>query len=109
MNGIAYTRFELLRTFRNRRFLFFSLGFPLVFFWLIAAPQHNKIISGTGLTYAAYYMISLASFGTMMSMISTGARIAGELVGRGDEHRFLRRRHTQLGPQPALGLGKARS
>ena len=47
MSGIAYTRFELLRTFRNRRFLLFALGFPLVFFWLIAAPQHNKIISGT--------------------------------------------------------------
>jgi ABC-2 type transport system permease protein len=50
----------------------------VVFFWLIASPQHNKIIKGTGLTYAAYYMVSLASFGTMMSMISTGARIAGE-------------------------------
>ena len=24
-----YLRFELLRTFRNRRFFFFSLGFPL--------------------------------------------------------------------------------
>jgi ABC-2 type transport system permease protein len=78
MNGIGYTRFELLRTFRNRRFLLFSLGFPLVFFWLIAAPQHNTIIAGTGLPYATYYMVSLASFGTMMSMISTGARIAGE-------------------------------
>jgi ABC-2 type transport system permease protein len=78
MSGIAYTRFELLRTFRNRRFLLFALGFPLVFFWLIAAPQHNKIISGTGLTFATYYMVSLASFGTMASMISTGARIAGE-------------------------------
>ena len=41
MNGIAYTRFELRRTFRNRRFLLFSLGFPLVFFWLIAGPQHK--------------------------------------------------------------------
>jgi ABC-2 type transport system permease protein len=78
MSGIVYARYELLRTFRNRRFWFFSLGFPLVFFWLIASPQHNKIIGNTGLTYAAYYMVSLASFGTMMSMISTGARIAGE-------------------------------
>jgi ABC-2 type transport system permease protein len=77
----AYTRFELLRTFRNRRFLLFSLGFPLVFFWLIAAPHHNKIISGTGLTYATYYMVSLASFGTMMSMISTGARVGERQTG----------------------------
>jgi ABC-2 type transport system permease protein len=78
VSGLVYARYELLRTFRNRRFWFFSLGFPLIFFWLIASPQHNKIIQGTGLTYAAYYMVSLASFGTMMSMISTGARIAGE-------------------------------
>ena len=78
MRGLVYTRYELLRTFRNRRFYLFSFGFPLVFFWLLAAPQHNKIISHTGLTYAAYYMVSLASFGTMASMISTGARIAGE-------------------------------
>jgi ABC-2 type transport system permease protein len=78
MNSLVYTRYELLRTFRNRRFYFFSLGFPVIFFWLIASPQHNKIIADTGLTYAAYYMVSLASFGTMMSMIGTGARIAGE-------------------------------
>jgi ABC-2 type transport system permease protein len=78
MNQVAYMRFELLRTFRNRRFFIFSLGIPLVFYWLIASPQHDKVISHTGLTYAAYYMIGLASFGTMMSMISTGARIATE-------------------------------
>ena len=78
MRGLVYTRYELLRTFRNRRFYLFSFGFPLVFFWLLAAPQHNKIISHTGLTYAAYYRVSLASFGTMASMIATGARIAGE-------------------------------
>ena len=78
MTGLGYTRYEMLRTFRNRRFWFFSLGFPIIFFWLIASPQHNTIIKGTGLTFAGYYMVSLASFGTMMSMISTGARIAGE-------------------------------
>jgi ABC-2 type transport system permease protein len=78
MTGLVYARYELLRTFRNWRFSIFALGFPLIFFWLLAGPQHNKIDPGTGLTYAAYYMVSLASFGTMMSMISTGARIAGE-------------------------------
>ena len=28
--ALSYTRFELLRAFRNRRFFFFSLAFPLV-------------------------------------------------------------------------------
>jgi ABC-2 type transport system permease protein len=78
MTGFAYTRFELLRTFRNRRFYLFSLGVPLLLFWVIAGPQHNKIIKGTPLTFGIYYMVSLASFGTMTSMLSAGARIAGE-------------------------------
>ena len=37
-----YTRFELLRTFRNRRFFVFSLGFPLVLYFLIAGPNRNE-------------------------------------------------------------------
>jgi ABC-2 type transport system permease protein len=79
VNGLAYTRYELLRTFRNRRFYLFSLGFPLVLYWVIAAPQRNNHnIAGTGISFPLYYMVGLASFGTMAAMISTGARIAGE-------------------------------
>ena len=37
-------RYELLRTFRNRRFLLFSLAFPLVLFFLVAGPnRHQKL------------------------------------------------------------------
>jgi ABC-2 type transport system permease protein len=78
VSGFAYTRFELLRTFRNRRFFLFSLGFPLVFYWILAAPKHSQLIGGTPFTWGLYYMVGLASFGTMMAMISAGARIAGE-------------------------------
>jgi ABC-2 type transport system permease protein len=79
MSGVAYTRYELLRTFRNRRFFLFSLGFPLIFYWLLAAPQRNNHnFGGSGLPVPLYYMVGLAAFGTMVSMISTGARIAGE-------------------------------
>jgi len=79
MTGLSYTRYELLRTFRNRRFYLFSLGFPLVLYWVIAAPQRNNHdIGGTGISFPLYYMVGLASFGTMAAMISTGARIAGE-------------------------------
>jgi hypothetical protein len=50
-------------------------GIPLIFYWIIAGPKHNQHISGTPFTWGLYYMVGLASFGTM---ISTGARIAGE-------------------------------
>jgi ABC-2 type transport system permease protein len=79
MSSVAYTRYELKRTFRNRRLYFFSLGFPLLLYWLIAAPQRNiHNFNGTGLSFPLYYMVGLASFGTMMAMLTTGARIAGE-------------------------------
>jgi len=79
VTGLLYTRFELKRAFRSRRFLIFSLGFPLVLYFVIAGPQSDKHnFAGTGISAPLYYMAGLASFGTMMSMISTGARIAGE-------------------------------
>ncbi len=79
MNGLVYMRFELRRAFRNRRFFMFSFGFPLVLYFVIAGPQQStRNLAGTGISAPLYYMAGLASFGTMMSMISTGARIAGE-------------------------------
>ena len=79
MTALDYTRIELLRTFRNRRFLLFSLGFPIVLYAVIAVPNRNEQdFGGTGIPFALYYMVSLASFGTMMAMVSSGVRIAGE-------------------------------
>lgn len=78
MSG-SYTRFELLRTFRNGRFFFFSLGFPLILYFVIAGPNRGDDNFGdSGISAPLYYMVGLASFGTMMAMISSGARIAGE-------------------------------
>jgi ABC-2 type transport system permease protein len=68
-----------LRTIRERRLLLFGFGFPLILYFVIAIPnRHIKDFSGTGISAALYYMVSLASFGTMMSMVSTVGRIAGE-------------------------------
>ncbi len=79
MNGLLYMRYELLRTFRNRRFFVLSLGFPLVLYFLIAGPQRNNHnLAGTGLFAPLYYMVGMVSFGTMSGMLSSGARIAAE-------------------------------
>jgi ABC-2 type transport system permease protein len=79
MTSLVYTRYELLRTFRNRRFFIFSLGFPLVLFFLLAGPNRNEHnLASSGLSAPLYYMIGLASFGTMSAVLSSGARIAGE-------------------------------
>ena len=80
MSGaFVYARYELLRTFRNRRFFLLSLGFPLILFFVIAGPNRNvHDLGGSGVSAPLYFMTGLASFGTMSAMLSCGARIASE-------------------------------
>ena len=78
MRGLVYTRYELLRSFRNRRFFFFSIGFPLIFYFVIASSSHATDFDNSGISLRLYYMVGLASFGTMVAMISSGTRIAAE-------------------------------
>jgi ABC-2 type transport system permease protein len=72
----TYLRYELLRTLRNRRFLIFSLIFPLVLFLTIAGAHRN--ISIDGVSFPLYYMTGMAAWGSMTSVISSGGRIAQE-------------------------------
>ena len=75
----TYLRFEILRALRSRRFFFFSLGFPLVLYFLIAGPNRNVAdFANSGISAPLYYMVGLAGFGTMVSALSAGARIANE-------------------------------
>jgi ABC-2 type transport system permease protein len=79
MSTASYTRYELLRALRNKRFFFFSLGFPLALYFLTAGPnRHEADLQGTGLSAPLYFMVSMASWGTMTAMLGSGARIAGE-------------------------------
>jgi ABC-2 type transport system permease protein len=79
MSALLYTRYEMRRTFRDRRLFLFAFGFPVILYFVIALPnKHVRDYSATGVTAPLYYMVSLASFGTMMSMMSAGFRIAGE-------------------------------
>jgi ABC-2 type transport system permease protein len=83
MSAAAYTRYEVLRTLRNRRFFVFSLGFPLLLYFLIATPnRHETDLGGTGISAPLYFMVGLAAFGAMNGAMGSGARIAVErLIG----------------------------
>jgi ABC-2 type transport system permease protein len=75
----GYARYELLRTFRNRRLFIFSLGFPLVLYFAIAGPnRHVQSLGGTGISAPLYFMVGLAAFGAMNAVLGSGARIAAE-------------------------------
>lgn len=81
MTGVlTYTRFEVLRTVRNRQSFIFSLIFPAVMYLLLAAPNRNEhnFTGIKGLFAPQYYMISILAFGAMVAVLSGGARIAAE-------------------------------
>ena len=72
----TYTRYEMLRTFRSTRFFVFSLGFPIVLYFLVAGPNRDQELGGVA--FPLYYMTGMASWGSMMAVMASGARIAGE-------------------------------
>ena len=76
MKHPTYLRYEVLRTFRNRRFLIFSLGFPLLLFLVIGGTNRKAHLDG--IPFPLYYMTGMAAWGTMVAVISSGARIAAE-------------------------------
>jgi ABC-2 type transport system permease protein len=79
VSGLLYTRFELLRAIRNRRLMLFSLGFPLVLYFVIAGPNRNEHdLGGSGISAPLYFMVGLAAFGAMNSVLGIGGRIAAE-------------------------------
>lgn len=76
MKNATYVRFEILRALRNRRFMTFSLVFPLILFYAIASPNRHAQLSGV--PFPLYYMAGMAAWGTMIAVVSGGARIATE-------------------------------
>lgn len=77
MSSLTYTRFEIVRTFRNKRFFFFSLVFPLLMFLAIGGSAKSSDMIA-GISVREYYMISMATFGAMMAVLGGAARIAAE-------------------------------
>jgi ABC-2 type transport system permease protein len=72
----SYLRFELMRTFRATRFFIFSLGFPLVLYFVIAGGQRHAVLGDIPLPL--YLMTGMTAWGTMTAVTAGGGRIALE-------------------------------
>jgi ABC-2 type transport system permease protein len=76
---LSYTRAEVRRAFRNRRFFLFAVGFPLAIYLLVATPNRGvHDLDGSGISAPLYFMAGLATLGTMNSVLAGGARISIE-------------------------------
>jgi len=76
MSSSAYTRYELLRSFRNVRFFVLSLALPVVLYLAVAGSERHATFDGTA--FPLYFMTAMAALGTMTAVIASGARIAAD-------------------------------
>jgi ABC-2 type transport system permease protein len=76
MTRSTYLRYEVLRNFRNWRFLFLTLAFPLVLYLSVASANRHATING--IAFTVYFMAAMATLGTMASVVSSAAVIAAD-------------------------------
>jgi ABC-2 type transport system permease protein len=76
----ALIRLEVTRTLRNKKFMFFSVIYPSVIYLLISNTQNTSDrIPHTDLTFQAFFMVSMASFGALTAVLmGNSERIAKE-------------------------------
>ncbi|MFJ8534498.1 ABC transporter permease [Streptomyces sp. NPDC093591] len=97
-------KLELARVLRNRKFMFFSVIYPSVIF-LLASNQNGTDgkVAGTGLTVAAYVMVSMASFGALTAVLMGNS----ERIAKERESGWVRQ--LRLTPLPGRGYVLAKT
>jgi ABC-2 type transport system permease protein len=76
MSARTYTRLEIVRMFRDTRFVVFSIAVPLALFLVVAGTNRDKHLGG--ISFPLYYMAGMASWGSMVAVVAAGSRIAFE-------------------------------
>jgi ABC-2 type transport system permease protein len=89
----AYVLTELRRSFRNPRYLIFTVLMPVVLFLVIGVNFTDKVAGVSGTTW---YMVNMAVFGATGALLGIGARIAVEREAGWN-------RQLRLTPLPPMG------
>jgi ABC-2 type transport system permease protein len=72
--NVTYVRTEIRRMLRTPRYMIFAVVFPLVLFLVLSNGSEHI----NGVPIAAFFMVSMATFGAMNAAIASGGRIAIE-------------------------------
>jgi ABC-2 type transport system permease protein len=76
--AMNYTLISARSTFRNTRFVIFTLALPLVMYLLFNGLYGNQPDGESGISVSAYLMVSMAAYGGLGAAINAGARVAIE-------------------------------
>jgi ABC-2 type transport system permease protein len=94
MGGILLlTQTEINRLRRNRRYLIFTVGLPVILYLLFA--KAGKTVYG--IPFGAYYMVAMASFGAFAGALN------GNTIRISEERKAGWIRQLRLTPLPASG------
>src|SRR6202034_2325471 len=92
MRGILLlTQAEINRLRRNRRYLIFTVGLPVVLYLFFAKVGS----SAYGVSYSAYYMVAMATFGSFAGALN------GNAIRISEERKVGWIRQLRLTPLPA--------
>jgi ABC-2 type transport system permease protein len=76
--ALTYTLVSARSTFRNTRFVIFTMALPLVMYLLFNGLYGQQQDQQAGISVSAYLMVSMAAYGGLGAAINAGARIAIE-------------------------------
>jgi ABC-2 type transport system permease protein len=68
---LAFTRFEVVRTLRNGRFLVFLIAMPAVFFLLFGSRDGGGIHE-RGLSWPTFYLVSMIAYAAIGAAMWAG-------------------------------------
>jgi ABC-2 type transport system permease protein len=93
MRGILLlTQAEINRLRRNRRYLIFTIGFPVILYLIVGRQASTKAY---GVDFAAYYMVAMATFGAFAGALN------GNAIRISEERKVGWIRQLRLTPLPA--------
>jgi ABC-2 type transport system permease protein len=93
MRGILLlTRTEIHRLRRNRRYLIFTVGLPVILYLIFAKAANTTIY---GVDFSAYYMVAMATFGAFAGTLN------GNSIRISEERKVGWIRQLRLTPLPA--------
>jgi ABC-2 type transport system permease protein len=76
---LAYLRFEVARTLRNRRYLFLVIGFPVAFYLLFTHTFGKDASAADQARFVRDYMVAMSAYGALgAALMATGPRLAAE-------------------------------
>jgi len=91
---LLLTRAEINRLRRNKRYLLFTVGLPVILYLIIGKQTTATVY---GVPFAAYYMVAMATFGAFSGALN------GNAIRISEERKVGWIRQLRLTPLPANG------